>query len=144
MPFLALFEPEIPFNVGALIRISACFSSKLVIVRPTGFVWDVSRMKRSAMDYLALIDIVFYNSFDHFKQAHDGRIIGTAIGSGISYKKFDFQENDAILLGKESTGLPADIYPKLDNTVTIEIKARSLNLSTAGAILLAHASTVGC
>jgi len=142
MSFLVLFEPEIPFNVGSLIRISACFSSKLAIIRPTGFVWDVSRMKRSAMDYLEQVDIVFYNSFDQFKTAHDGRIIGTAIGSGTAYQEFAFQPNDAILLGKESTGLPADIYSKLDNTVTIEIKARSLNLSTAGAILLAHASNV--
>ena len=141
MAFLTLFEPEIPFNVGAVIRLSACFSSKLAIIRPTGFVWDVARMKRSAMDYLQMVDIKFYNSFDEFKLAHDGRILATAIGTGHDYAKFEFQSDDAILIGRESIGLTKDIYSKVDEIITIPINARSLNLALASAILLSRANS---
>lgn len=140
MPFLALFEPEIPFNVGSLIRLSACFSSKLVIIRPTGFVWDITRMKRSVMDYIDLVEIQFFDSFDEFRKNHNGRVLATAIGSGNDYSKFQFCNDDAILLGRESVGLPQYVYDNIDELITIPIKARSLNLSLAGAILLARAS----
>ena len=69
-PFLVLFEPEIPNNIGSLIRISACFGSKLVIIRPIGFIWDLAKLKRSAMDYIDLVNIVFFDSFEEFKQNH--------------------------------------------------------------------------
>jgi len=140
MAFLSLFEPEIPFNVGSVIRLSACFSSKLVIIRPTGFVWDISRMKRSAMDYLELVDLQFFNSYEEFREQHQGRVLATAIGSGHDYNKFEFREDDAILMGRESVGLPAEIYNNVDEKITIPIKARSLNLSLASAILLSRAN----
>lgn len=140
--FLCLFEPEIPQNVGSLIRLSACFKTKIVIIRPVGFVWDIKRLARSAMDYIDLVDIIFYDSFGDFKQSHDGRVLATAIGKGHDYSKFQFQENDAILMGKESIGLPSEIYSKVDELITIPIHARSLNLAMAGGILLSRAVAI--
>lgn len=137
--FLCLFEPEIPHNVGAIIRLSVCFGSKLAIIRPMGFVWDPIRVQRSAMDYINEANIEFYDSFLEFKNAHNGRILATAIGKGDNYAMFDYQENDAILLGKESVGLPEYVYDAVDAIITIPIVARSLNLSNAAAILLAKA-----
>lgn len=106
---MCLFEPEIPANVGSIIRLSVCFGAKLVIIRPIGFIWDHSKLARSAMDYFAQANIIFFDSFDEFKAQHDGRIIATAIGFGNDYSKFIFQPNDAILMGKESTGLSKEI-----------------------------------
>lgn len=142
MAFLAVFEPEIPYNIGALVRLSVCFGTKLVLIRPFGFIWDIDKLKRTAMDYFHVADIQFFDSFDEFAQSHTGRILGTAIGFGVNYFDFDFKEDDCILLGKESVGLPKELYAKFDNTITIPIASRSLNLSTAGAILLSHAQMV--
>jgi len=140
MAFLVAFEPEIPHNVGSMVRLSVCFGQKLALIRPFGFVWDDQKLKRSAMDYFQDCELYFFDSFEEFARWHSGRIIGTAIGFGNDYFDFEFRENDAILLGKESVGLPEKLYDHLDATVTIPISARSLNLSTAGAILLAHSN----
>ncbi len=142
MAFLILFEPEIAHNVGALVRTSVCFGSKLVIIRPTGFVWDQSLLRRSAMDYFEAANIEFFDCFDEFKEAHDGRIIGTSIGFGHDYSKFEFRSNDAIVLGRESTGLPKELYDKFDDSITIPIQSRSLNLSTAGAVIISRANSI--
>lgn len=142
VPFLAVFEPEIPQNMAALIRLSACFSSKLVIIRPTAFVWDKALISRIAMDYIDLVKIVFFDSFDEFRAEHKGRILATAIGRGENYSAIKYENDDCILLGKESTGLPGNIYEKVDSIITIPIDARSLNLAMAGGILLARACDV--
>ena len=139
LPFLCLFEPEIHLNVGSIIRLSACFSNKLVIIRPIGFIWDVSKLSRSAMDYIEKIDIVFFDSFQEFKKQHEGRIVAAGVGKGVSYSEFDFMPGDAILMGKESVGLPESVYDQVDGVVNIPIKARSLNLAMASAILISKA-----
>lgn len=139
MPFLVLHEPEIPFNVGSLIRLSACFKTKLVIIRPCSFPWDPQRIKRAVMDYYDKCEIIFYNSFDEFKEQHNGRILSTSSKEGEFYFKFKYQTNDAILMGKESEGLPKEIFNQITHKIHIPIHERSLNLSLSSAILLSNA-----
>lgn len=136
-PFLVLFEPEIPYNVGLIIRLSACFKSKLVIIRPFSFIWDEKKLKNSSIDYIDKVEIIFFDSFEEFKKNHNGRIIGTAVENSCSYSKFKFQENDAILMGKESVGLPENIANQVQN-IRIDIYERSLNLAIASSILLSQ------
>lgn len=138
-PFLALFEPEIPHNVGSIIRLSACFQTKLIIIRPCAFIWDIKKIKRSVMDYYDKCQIEFYNTFAEFKNTHKGRILTTSSKNGTNYSEIKFLENDAILMGKESTGLPDEIFNQLDTKINIPISERSLNLSLSSAILLSQA-----
>lgn len=138
-PFLVLFEPEIAFNVGSIIRLSSCFKTKLVIIRPCGFIWDKKFLKRSAMDYFDKCEIYFFNEFNDFKKQHTGRILSTSSKNGVLYNKVSYLENDAILMGKESTGLPEEISNKTDIKLNIPIYERSLNLSLSSAILLSRA-----
>lgn len=138
MPFLVLFQPEIPNNVGLIIRLSVCFNAPLVIIRPMGFVWDPSKLKNSALDYLSLASISFFDSFADFASQHSGRIVATSASSSVSYSDFKFQANDAILMGKESVGLPPNLLIDL-HSVKIPIVARSLNLALSSSILLSKA-----
>lgn len=138
-PFLVLHEPEIPYNVGSVIRLCACFKSKLVIIRPCSFVWDTKQMKRSVLDYYDKCNIVFFNEFDEFKTNHNGRILATSSKNGIHYNEFKYLPNDAIIMGKESSGLPNNIFDKTDIKLNIPIFERSLNLSLSSAILLSNA-----
>jgi len=140
-PFLVLFEPEIAQNVGSLIRLSSCFQTKLIIIRPMAFIWEPKKLKRSAMDYINNTKILFFDSFNEFKQQHTGRIIGSlANNNAKQYNSIIYKSNDAIFLGKESTGLNKEIIENTDFNITIPIRQRSLNLSMAGAILLANAT----
>lgn len=138
-PFLVLYEPEIPFNVGSIIRLCACFRTKLVIIRPCGFPWDINKIKRSVMDYYDKCDIIFFNSFNEFKTKHNGRILSTSSKNGILYNQIKYQDNDAILMGKESIGLSDEIFNQIDTKLYIPIYERSLNLSLSSAILLSNA-----
>lgn len=106
-----------------------------------GFVWDPKRVKRTAMDYFDKVDIKFFDSFSDFKNFHKGRVIAATARGGQNYRNFVFKEGDAILLGKESSGLP-DFILNDTECINIPIKARSLNLSLSGAILLAKALEV--
>lgn len=138
-PFLVLFEPEIPYNVGSIIRLSSCFQSKLVIVRPCSFIWDIKKLKRSVMDYYDKCEIIFFNSFQQFKEHHNGRILSTSSNNGTLYDSLHYLPNDAILMGKESTGLPSEIFDKTDIQLNIPIFERSLNLALSSSILLSRA-----
>lgn len=138
MNTLILFEPELASNVGSIIRTCVCFNVKLYIIRPTSFVWDEKKIKHTSLDYIDKIEIRFFNSFQEVVKFHDGRIIATnCSNTAVSYKKFTFLENDAILMGKESTGLPEEISSTLNN-ITIPIEDRSLNLAIASAILVSY------
>ncbi len=90
------------------------------------------------MDYFDKAEIDFFISYDDFCAKHDGRIISTTPRGTYNYSKFQFKPNDAILLGKESVGLPNNVI-ETTSSVFIEIKDRSLNLSVAGAIILSKA-----
>lgn len=138
-PSLVLFEPEIPYNVGAIIRLCACFKADLIIIRPCAFVWDINKLSRSVMDYYDKCNIRFYNTFKEFAKQHDGRIISTSSKSGTTYHLIQYNGNDAILMGKESTGIPQEIAELSDIQVNIPIHERSLNLSISSAIILSYA-----
>ncbi|WP_342261865.1 TrmH family RNA methyltransferase [Alphaproteobacteria bacterium endosymbiont of Tiliacea citrago] len=138
-PFLVLFEPEIPYNVGSIIRLCACFKTKLVIIRPCGFIWDIKKLKRSVMDYYDKCEIVFFNEFKEFKKQHKGRILSTSSKNGTMYSELKYEKNDAILMGKESLGLPEEVFNQTDIKLNIPIFERSLNLSLSSAILLSNA-----
>ena len=139
---ITLFEPELAQNVGSIIRICACFQCELNIIRPTSFIWDEKKIKHSALDYLNDIKINFFDSFQEFKKQQNGRIIAaTCAQNAIHYKKFQFENNDIILMGKESSGLTEEIINNTNERITIPIKNRSLNLAVATGIIIAHAKT---
>ncbi len=140
-PKIALFEPDIPQNTAAIIRTCACLGANLEIIEPCGFLLSVKRFKRVVMDYIYEKNIKFNKSFNEFlKFKENQRIVLMTTKASISYTKFKFEENDTILFGRESSGVPERVHKLIKNRLKIPMKnnKRSLNLATAVAIVLAE------
>jgi len=140
---LALFEPDIPQNAGALIRLAACFGVGVDLIEPLGFLVDDRRLKRAALDYGDLAAVRRHSSWRQFLAARPGesRLVLLTTKGIVALDRFRFAASDTILLGRESAGVPADVHDTADARVVIPLRAaaRSLNVAQAGAIALYEA-----
>ncbi|MBJ7448639.1 MAG: tRNA (cytidine(34)-2'-O)-methyltransferase [Brevundimonas sp.] len=136
---LALFQPAIPQNVGACIRLSACFGVDLHVIEPTGFRFDDRAMKRAALDYGPLSHLTRHSDWDAF-QTHrgPGRLILFTTKGATPLDAFAFQPDDTLLFGSETSGAPDHVHAAADARVVIPIRpdARSLNLSVSAGMAL--------
>ena len=140
-PKIALFEPDIPQNTAAIIRTCACLGAKLEIIEPCGFILSDKRFERVVMDYMDKKDINFYKSSDDFfKSKENQRIILMTTKVTKSYTTFEFKDNDTILFGRESSGVPEKVHKLIDNKLNIPMKKnkRSLNIASSVAIVVAE------
>jgi len=135
---LALFEPDIPQNTGSLIRLAACMGTRLHIIEPCGFPFDDKRIRRAAMDYYDLADIVRHVSWKKFREQKSGRLILLTTRAAQPYTEFTFAAEDILLLGRESSGVPDEVRRAADASVKIPIRreARSLNVALAASMVL--------
>ncbi len=139
---IALYQPDIPQNVGAMMRLCACLDIDLEIIEPCGFPWDEKKMQRAGMDYINLVTVNKHNSWQAFTDAHkDHRIILMTTKSSQSYTEFKFQKNDILLAGQESVGAPENVHKDAHGRVAIPMKTglRSLNIVNASAMIIGEA-----
>lgn len=138
---LCLFEPEIAGNVGAVMRLGACFGVAVDLIEPMGFSWDDKRVRRTAMDYIDHVEVARHSSFDDFRQATPGRLILFTTKGDDSLYEYSFRPDDILIFGKESGGVPADIATACDARLRIPIRpeVRSFNLATSAALALGEA-----
>jgi tRNA (cytidine/uridine-2'-O-)-methyltransferase len=140
---LALFEPDIPQNTGALMRLAGCFAVEVDLIEPFGFLFDDRRLRRAALDYVARSAIRRHASWSHFLAERDprSRLILLTTGGAVPLHRFDFAAGDTLLLGRESAGVPCFVHRAALARVVIPLAAgaRSLNVAIAGAIALAEA-----
>ena len=142
---LALYQPDIPQNVGAALRLAACFKVPVDIIEPCGFPLDDKRLRRSAMDYGGAAEVSRHDSWASylaaFRAVPGQRLILLSTASAVAYSDFAFGRGDTLLLGRESHGVPEDVHAAADARLRIPIAAdmRSLNVVVAGAIVLAEA-----
>ena len=139
---IALYQPDIPQNTAAIIRLCACFNATLEIIEPCGFQLDDKRLKRVAMDYLEKSKIVVYRSYKNFLEKKRGtRIILMTTKAKKKYNNFRFKSKDTLLFGRESQGVPKVVHNKSYERLKIPLKknSRSLNIGMAVAITLSEA-----
>jgi tRNA (cytidine/uridine-2'-O-)-methyltransferase len=139
---IALFEPEIAGNVGAVLRLGACLGAAVDLIEPLGFAWDDRRVRRAAMDYIDHVAIVRHAGFGAFRSAIGSRrLVLFTTKSRQSAYEFSFQPDDVLLFGKESAGVPAEIADACDARVRIPMRpqVRSMNLATSAALALGEA-----
>lgn len=138
---LALYEPDIPQNTGAMLRLGACLGVGVDIIEPCGFLIDDRRLRRAGMDYLDLAEMRRHVSWDAFRKTVDGRILLLTTAGDISHAQFVFRPGDTLLVGRESTGVPPEIHAIADARLRVPMRpnARSLNVALAAAIVLAEA-----
>ena len=139
---IALFEPEIAGNVGAVLRLGACVGVPIDLIEPMGFAWDDRRVRRTAMDYIDHVDVVRHASYDAFRSTIGASrlILFTTKGSASAYG-FNFASSDILIFGKESGGVPAHVASECDAKVRIPIRpeVRSFNLATSVAVSIGEA-----
>ncbi|NBB15140.1 tRNA (cytidine(34)-2'-O)-methyltransferase [Caulobacter sp. SLTY] len=139
---LALYTPQIPQNVGACIRLSACFGVPLHVIEPVGFTFDDRAMKRAALDYGPLGHMTRHADWDAFQAARaPGRLVLFTTKGANPLNDFAFQPGDTLLMGSETAGAPNHVHDAADARVVIPIRpgARSLNLSVSAGIGLFEA-----
>lgn len=139
---LALYEPDIPQNLGAFIRLAACLGTALDIIEPCGFPVDDRRIRRAAMDYVDLARIRRHASWVAFRRDQGpGRLVLLTTTGATSLPQARFEPHDILLVGRESAGVPPDVHEAADLRVRVPMQkgARSLNVALAAAMVLSEA-----
>jgi tRNA (cytidine/uridine-2'-O-)-methyltransferase len=140
---LALFEPDIPQNTGALLRLAACFAVAVDLIEPCGFLLDDRRLRRALLDYGDLTVVRRHASWPVFLAERDprSRLVLMTTGGSVPLHRFAFAAGDTILLGRESAGVPEAVHRAADARIAIPLRhgARSLNVALAGAMALGEA-----
>lgn len=143
-PRLALYQPDIPQNAGALLRLGACLDFGLDVIEPCGFLWDEKRMRRAGMDYVALVQVtrhVSWNAFRDDASRAGRRVVLLSTKASERLDRFPFRTNDIIMVGRESAGVPDNVADAADARVRIPLApaARSLNVAMAAAMAMSEA-----
>ncbi|WP_307155757.1 tRNA (cytidine(34)-2'-O)-methyltransferase [Rhodopseudomonas julia] len=141
---IALFQPDIPQNAGAILRLGACFGTTVHIIHPAGFVLSDRNLKRAGMDYVelaALREHDDFRAFETWRREAGRRLVALTTHGRESLPDFTFIASDILLLGRESAGLPNDVREKADRLLRLPIRAttRSLNVANAASIALFEA-----
>jgi tRNA (cytidine/uridine-2'-O-)-methyltransferase len=140
---LALFEPDIPQNAGALFRLAACLGVAVDLIEPCGFLLDDRRLRRAALDYLVELELRRHVSWAAFVADRDpaSRLILLTTRGSVPHHRFAFAPEDTILLGRETSGVPPEVRDAGFAQIVIPLvpHARSLNIALAGAIGLGEA-----
>ena len=134
---IVLYQPDIPQNTGAIIRLAACFCVPLDIVEPCGFVLDDRKLARAALDYGPAATIVRHRSWVEYLAApHEGRLVLLTTKGATPLPGFRFQPGDRLLLGRESAGVPEEVHAAVEARIAIPMApgCRSLNVAQAAAI----------
>jgi tRNA (cytidine/uridine-2'-O-)-methyltransferase len=147
---LALYQPDIPGNAGAITRTAACLGVAIDIIGPCGFVLSDKQMRRAGMDYLDQLDLTSHSSWQAFQDSRtvrasedgpEGRLVLLSTQAESSYLQFPFLADDILLVGRESTGVPAGVHASADARVRVPMATdmRSLNVTAALAMVLGEA-----
>jgi tRNA (cytidine/uridine-2'-O-)-methyltransferase len=142
--FLTLYQPDIPQNAGALIRLGACLGVTLEIIEPCGFLFSDQGLKRAGMDYLDRANLVRHASWSAWlesKRSRSGRLVLLTTKGTLAYTAFAFEAHDTIMLGRESAGVPDEVHEAADARLRIPLVPglRSINVAQAGAMVLGEA-----
>jgi tRNA (cytidine/uridine-2'-O-)-methyltransferase len=139
---LALYQPDIPQNAGALLRLGACLGVPIDVIEPCGFLFTDRHLQRAGMDYLDQAEWLRHASWEKFLETVKGRrLILLTARADLSYTGFAFRSDDVLVLGRESAGAPPDVHARADARVRIALKPgmRSINVAQAGAMVLGEA-----
>ena len=140
LPVLALYQPDIPGNTGAILRLGACLGMAVHVIGPAGFDLSDRALKRAGMDYLELAALTLHASFDAFeawRSEEKRRLVLATTKASEPYTGFDFRADDVLLFGRESAGVPDAVHDLADARITIPMRdgARSLNLALSAAMI---------
>lgn len=143
-PRVALYQPDIAQNTGAILRLCACLNTTLHIIMPAGFDISDRALKRVALDYLPHARWTAHESFASFERwrhSEGARLVLLTTRGETSYLAFRFEPGDILLLGRESAGVPEDVHNTADARIRVPMREelRSMNIAVAAALVLGEA-----
>jgi tRNA (cytidine/uridine-2'-O-)-methyltransferase len=141
---VAIFQPDIPQNTGAVLRLCACLGIEAHIIEPAGFPASDRAFRRAGMDYLDAVVLVRHASwrdFETWRRQEHHRLVLFTTKATMSYLDYGFETGDVLLFGRESAGVPEDIHAAADARLVIPMRAglRSLNVAIAAAMAAGEA-----
>lgn len=140
---IVLLEPEIPHNTGAIGRTCVATNTKLHLIKPLGFDIDDKAVKRSGLDYWADLELYIYENFQDFLDKNpNANIFMATTKAEKNHSQVEYKDNDFIMLGKESKGIPEEILVKYrENCIRVPMveNHRSLNLANTASIIIYEA-----
>jgi tRNA (cytidine/uridine-2'-O-)-methyltransferase len=140
---IALFQPDIPQNAGALLRLAACLGAGIDIVGPMGFVLSDAKLRRAGLDYAARAALTTHRSWEAFRAglAPGDRLLLLTTKGDTDYRDARYRPGDVLMLGRESAGVPDFVHEAADLRLYIPLAPgmRSLNVATAAALVLGEA-----
>lgn len=141
---IALYQPDIPQNLGGTMRLAACMNVDLHVIEPCGFIFDDKKLHRAGMDYVELAALTrheSWNAFCKWREASGRRLVLLSTKGSSALPDFTFEEGDILLAGRESAGVPDDVADCADARILIPMEppARSLNVTVSIAMCLTEA-----
>ncbi len=141
---VALYQPDIPGNTGTILRMAACLGFAVDLIEPAGFDVSDRALKRAGMDYLeqaALTRHADWSRFDDLRRCEGRRLVLLTTGAATAYTDYRYRDNDTLLFGRESAGVPASVHDAADERLLIPMVpgARSLNLAVTVAMAAGEA-----
>jgi len=141
---IALYQPDIPQNAGAILRLCACMDVAAHIIEPAGFAISDRHFRRAGMDYLDQLNWTRHDSwtkFEEWRRPAGHRLLLFTTKGATPYLDFRYQASDILLFGRESAGVPSDVAEAADARLLIPIRPglRSLNVAMAAAMALGEA-----
>lgn len=141
---IALYQPDIAGNVGAMLRTAACFSARVHVIEPCGFPFSMHAFRRTAMDYADAVEVTRHADWPAFlcwADTRQRRLVLLTTQGGESLYATAFKPNDILLMGSEGAGVPGDVHDAVALQVRIPMAPgmRSLNVGVAAGIALGEA-----
>ncbi|MCT8999959.1 tRNA (cytidine(34)-2'-O)-methyltransferase [Chelativorans intermedius] len=141
---IALYQPDIPGNTGAVLRLAACLGLTVDLIEPAGFDLSNRALKRAGMDYLELAALqrhASWEEFEHWRRREGYRLLLFTTAAAVPYTAFSFRDGDILLFGRESAGVPEEVHAAADCRLRIPMRpeARSLNVALAAAMACGEA-----
>jgi len=144
MPRIALYQPDIPHNTGAILRFAACLGVDVDIIEPAGFDLSDRGLKRAGMDYVERVALRRHISFDAFqawRQGEGSRLVLLSTKADQAYTDFAFRTDDILLFGRESAGVPESVHEQAEARLIVPMRPglRSINLAMTVAMVTGEA-----
>jgi len=142
---IALYEPDIPQNTGTILRLAACLDTEVHIIEPAGFPVSDRAFRRAGMDYLDQVAVVRHlnwEAFQAWRRSEQARLVLLTTRAPRSYLGHVYRDDDILLFGRESAGVPEAVHEAAEVRLVIPVKAglRSLNVAMAAAMVLGEAA----
>lgn len=141
---IALYEPDIPQNIGTILRLCACLGVEAHIIEPAGFPVTDRAFRRAGMDYLDRVALTRHGSFSAFEEWRARERLALVLLTTTterSYLDHTYGEDQVLLFGRESAGVPEHVHKAADVRLCVPMRPdlRSLNVAMAAAMVVGEA-----